>query len=47
VDELVTGVNIALGQADVSVCPALDTDTSGSVTIDELIKAVNHALSGC
>lgn len=47
VDELVRGVNIALGTAVIGGCPAMDGDGNGLVTIDELITAVNHALRGC
>jgi len=47
VDELVVGVNIALGQAAVETCTALDRNGDGAVTVDELVAAVNNALSGC
>ena len=47
VDELVLGVNIALGTAQLAACPLLDADASQDVTIDELIAAVNSALNGC
>jgi len=47
VDDLITGVNIALGNQELSDCRESDTDDNGSVTIDELVKAVNAALSGC
>jgi len=47
VDELVKGVNIALGTTSVDVCPSFDTNGDGVVTINELIAAVNRALSGC
>ncbi|MBI4516957.1 MAG: hypothetical protein HY699_14195 [Deltaproteobacteria bacterium] len=47
VDELVKGVNIALGTAELSGCPGFDTDDDGEVTVDELVKAVNAALNGC
>jgi subtilisin-like proprotein convertase family protein len=47
VDELILGVNIALGAAAMTQCPSLDTDGDGAVTVDELIRAVNHALTGC
>jgi hypothetical protein len=46
IEELILGVNIALGIQPVTACPAFDTDDSGSVTIDELIAAVNVALNG-
>jgi hypothetical protein len=47
VDEIIIGVNIALGKADVSDCPAFDPNGSGTVTVDELLQGVNNALSGC
>jgi CSLREA domain-containing protein len=47
VDELLRGVNIALGIATVTICPALDINQNGEVTIDELLAAINRALSGC
>ena len=47
VDELLKGVNIALGNLPVADCPAFDSDANGIVTVDELLKAVNTALNGC
>jgi len=47
VDEIVTGVGIALGNAAVDVCSAFDDDGSSSVTVDEIVTAVANALSGC
>jgi hypothetical protein len=47
VNELVLGVNIALGSTGAGVCPAFDSDNSGTVSISELIAAVNAALNGC
>ncbi len=47
INELIRGVNIALGNADVSTCTAMDVDGSGTVAINELIQAVNAALTGC
>ena len=47
VDELIKGVNIALGTTSVETCPSFDTDGDGAVTINELIAAVNRALTGC
>jgi DNA-binding beta-propeller fold protein YncE/mono/diheme cytochrome c family protein len=47
VDELVLGVDIALGEQLVAVCPSLDTGDDGQVSVDELIQAVNVALRGC
>ena len=47
VDELVVGVNIALGEASLVGCAGLDRDGDGLVTINELISAINAALVGC
>jgi hypothetical protein len=47
VDELITGVNIALDILPVSDCPQFDSDGNGSVSVDELVKAVDRALNGC
>jgi Bacterial Ig domain/EF hand len=47
VDELVTGVRAALGQAAVDVCPPADVDGDGAVTVEELIRATGDALGGC
>jgi hypothetical protein len=47
VDELVKGVNIALGLLPVEDCTSFDRNEDGSVTVDELVIAVNAALVGC
>lgn len=47
INELVVGVNIALGSAAVSTCPAVDGNGDGMATINELVAAVNNALGGC
>jgi hypothetical protein len=47
VDELVRGVNIALGDESLVSCAGLDRDGNGAVTIDELVAAINAALFGC
>jgi hypothetical protein len=47
VDELIKGVNIALGNAPLEQCLSFDTNGNGAVTVDELIRAVNNALNGC
>ncbi len=47
VHDLVIGVNITLGTAQVDSCPLFDSDKNGRVTIDELVKAVSNALTGC
>ena len=47
INELVRGVNIALGQAAVEICPAIDTNAMGGVSISELVAAVRAVLDGC
>jgi hypothetical protein len=47
IDELITGVRLALEAAAPSVCMALDRDGSGTVDIAELIVAVTRSLEGC
>lgn len=47
IEELVTGVAIALNQEVVTRCTRLDTDGDGTVKIDELVTAVLNALNGC
>lgn len=47
VDEVISGVNIALGNVPVSACPAMDDNGDSDVTVDEILKAVNAALNGC
>lgn len=47
VNELVTGVNIALAQLPASACGAIDANGDDRVTIDELVTAIVHALRGC
>jgi hypothetical protein len=45
--EIITGVNIALGNDTVARCGAFDGDANGMVAIAELIRAVNAAANGC
>ena len=47
VDEILTMVNIVLGNADVSTCLVADATGDGQVTVDELLLAINNALGGC
>jgi hypothetical protein len=47
VDEILIGVNIALGSRPVGDCPSFDANMDGQVTVDEIIQATNNALSGC
>jgi hypothetical protein len=45
VDELVVGVNIALDNAGATACVRFDGDESGGVTVEELVAAVQAAIS--
>jgi hypothetical protein len=47
VSELITGVNIALGNLPIDACSVLDVNGDGMVEINELIAAVAAALTGC
>ena len=47
VDELIRGVDIALGKQAVNTCAALDADADVVVSIAELVAAVERALAGC
>jgi hypothetical protein len=47
VGELITGVNIALGNAAAEACAAFDGNADGQVTVDELVAAVSRLLLGC
>jgi hypothetical protein len=47
VNELVTIVNIALGDMDLSQCSAADVDGDRVVKINEMVDAVDAALNGC
>ena len=47
VTNIITLVNIALGYADISGCDAGDANRDRTITIDEILVAVSHALSGC
>jgi hypothetical protein len=47
INDLVIGVNIALGEQVVGTCEALDLNGDGKVDINELVAAVNNALEGC
>jgi hypothetical protein len=46
VDELVTSVNIALGENGMAACPDADISGDAEVSVDELITSVNAALNG-
>lgn len=47
VDDILTGVGIALGTAPFETCRAIDVDANASVTVDELLAAVHNLLAGC
>jgi len=47
INELITGVNIALETEAVSTCESFDTSGNGGVEINELVGAVAFALNGC
>lgn len=47
VDEILTLVEIALGDVPISACENGDANHDGDITVDEILAAVNHALSGC
>ncbi|MBI1816710.1 MAG: PD40 domain-containing protein [Deltaproteobacteria bacterium] len=47
VEELVLGVNIALGTTALQQCPSFDAGHDNEVTVEELIVAVNNALNSC
>jgi hypothetical protein len=47
VDELIRGVNIALGLVPLDNCGSFDANGNGGVTVNELVQAVNAALEGC
>lgn len=46
INDLILGVNIALGSQPVSACEAF-ANGEGEVTISQLIQGVNNALEGC
>jgi sugar lactone lactonase YvrE len=45
--ELIRAIRIPIGLATLDTCRSADVDESGGVTINELIMAVNNALTGC
>jgi hypothetical protein len=47
VDELLTGVSIALQERKLEECPPFDRTEDGTVTVDEITLAVANALNGC
>jgi hypothetical protein len=47
INELVTGVDITVGSGDLSACPPLDSDGDDMAAVNDLLVAVDNALSGC
>lgn len=47
IDELILGVRISLGDAPLAQCPAFDVTPDGELRIDELIRGVGSAATGC
>lgn len=45
--DIITMASIALGHAPLSECMAGDANHNGQITVDEIVLAVQHALSGC
>jgi hypothetical protein len=46
-EELVKGVSIALGTLPLDQCQPMDTSDNGQVTVDDLVAAVDVALTEC
>lgn len=47
VDEIITGVAIALGIREMAACPPFDGGGDGEVDVTEIVQAVNASLVGC
>jgi len=47
INELVAGINIALGKEGMGLCEAADPQSDGSVTVQELVMGVGALLNGC
>ena len=47
ISDLITAVNIALGRVPLSACESLDADDGGTITVGEIVAAVNEVLHGC
>jgi hypothetical protein len=47
IDEIILGVRMALGDAPIGDCRAMDGDGNGAVTVNELVVAVSRALQRC
>lgn len=46
-NELIRGVNLALGGASAAPCDAFDVDGDGTVAVDELLRGVRASLGSC
>ncbi|HSP99055.1 MAG TPA: alpha/beta hydrolase domain-containing protein [Candidatus Dormibacteraeota bacterium] len=47
VAELITGVNVLLGSAELAQCPRADCNHRGDVSVNCLVQGVNAAVAGC
>ena len=47
VDELILGIQMALGASHASECTAFDANRNGTVSVEEIIAAVSSAQYGC
>ncbi|MFN8626659.1 MAG: hypothetical protein U0587_11875 [Candidatus Binatia bacterium] len=47
VDEILTTVNIVLGNLSLANCKTGDANHDGRTTIDDILTAINNALNGC
>jgi len=47
VDEIVRGVQIALGALGLDDCRRFDANRDGALTVEEIVSAINAALDGC
>ena len=47
IGEIILGVDIDLGLADISACRTVDVDANNVVTVNEIIGAVKNGLAGC
>lgn len=47
IDEIVTGINIVLGNSAVNSCPSFAANGTAAITIDNLVTAVNNGATQC
>jgi hypothetical protein len=47
VDEILTMVNVALGNTTLCACETGDANGDGQIAVDEILHAVSNALNGC